>query len=130
VNRWIEKAAQVYRELPFIWAHGNRIIHGVIDILLQHPDQSWAIIDYKSGSLPKNATVAEARDHARRFHMQVGAYAEAVLEQFGASQTVDAAGLGVYIHYIHCGRTVKIGRDEWRAALDKIEPYIGKLMAD
>jgi hypothetical protein len=128
VYKWIENAVHVYRELPFIWEHGRRIIHGVIDILLQHPDQTWAIIDYKSSYLPKNATLAAAQDHARRFHMQVGAYAEAVLEQLQASQKVDAVALAVYIHYIHSGRTVEIARDEWRAALDKIEPSIGRLI--
>jgi ATP-dependent helicase/nuclease subunit A len=128
VYRWIGDAVRVYRELPFIWDNGKRIIHGVIDMLLQRPDDSWVIVDYKTSYLPKNATLVEAQDHAQRFHMQMGAYAEAVLEHLRAVQKVDAVALAVYIHYIHSGQTVEIAHDEWRAALDKMEPSIGRLI--
>ncbi len=128
VYRWIASAVHIYRELPFIWDTGNRIVHGVIDILLQHPNGNWAIVDYKTSYLPKNATQVAADHHARRFHMQVGAYAAAVEAQLFGSQKVDADALAVYIHYIHSGLTVEIARQDWRTALDKMESYIGKLI--
>jgi ATP-dependent exoDNAse (exonuclease V) beta subunit len=111
----------VYRELPFIFDNGKRIIHGVIDVLFQQPDGTWTLVDYKTSDLRGEA----AKSHAQRFHMQVGAYAGAVLEQL---QLVDDSHLAVYIHYIRHDMTVRIESDEWRTAMEKMEPAIGSLV--
>ncbi|HLV35510.1 MAG TPA: UvrD-helicase domain-containing protein, partial [Spirillospora sp.] len=124
VYRWLVEAQVVYRELPFIYDNGRRIIHGVIDTLLRRPNGEWVIVDYKTSSLPA-ADQRGAEEHARRFHMQVGAYAAATAEQL---QMVDAEQLRVYIHYVRYGLTVEIHRTAWQSALEKMEPYIGRLV--
>lgn len=120
---WISRAVELYRELPFIYNNGQRIIHGVIDLLMRQPGGRWVIVDYKTSSLA-HGNDAIARDHARRYHMQVGAYAEAVREQL----RVDADQIAVYIHYIRYNLTVAVEPSEWQAALSKMEPYIGDLV--
>jgi RecB family exonuclease len=119
--REITASSRVYRELPFIFDNGKRIIHGVIDVLFQQPDGTWTLVDYKTSDLRGEA----AKSHAQRFHMQVGAYAGAVLEQL---QLVDDSHLAVYIHYIRHDMTVRIESDEWRTAMEKMEPAIGSLV--
>jgi hypothetical protein len=129
VFAWLKSASEVYRELPFIWNNGERIIHGVVDTLLRRADGTWVIVDYKTSALPE-PTQAQAADHARRFYMQVGAYAEAVQRQLAHTQMVDDGPLAVYIHYIRYGLTVEVQPADWQAALDKMEPYIGRLTGD
>ena len=124
VYQWIRQAEELYQELPFIYNNGQHIVHGVIDALFRRPDGVWVIVDYKTSTLAQ-ATPAVAQQHARRFHMQVGAYADAVREQL---QMVDGAGLLVYIHYVRYGLTVEVTRDEWQKALEKMEPAIGRLI--
>ena len=62
------------------------------------------------------------RDHARRYHLQVGVYAEAVREQLGGI-TPD-----VSIHYIRYAETIQVYPGEWELALGKMEGYIGNLL--
>ena len=123
----ITASSQVYREVPFIFDNGKRIIHGVIDVLFQQPDGAWTLVDYKTSHLGDNANVVDAKAHARRFHMQVGAYAGAVLEQL---QLVDDSHLAVYIHYIRHDLSVRVEPDEWRRAMEKMEPYIGQIVGN
>jgi ATP-dependent helicase/nuclease subunit A len=119
----IARASPVYYEVPFVYQHGARIIHGVIDALFQSSADRWAIVDYKTSSLrAENQT--EANWHARRYHMQVGAYAAAVVEQL----KLDAAQLDVYIHYVRYDLTVPVTSGEWRGALDKLEAYIHRVV--
>jgi hypothetical protein len=128
VYSWIEEAQQVYRELPFVFRSDRRTVHGVLDVLFQRPDGRWGIIDYKTSYVPsyvpnyKNGHLDVLRDHARRFHLQVGVYAAAVKEQLGGI-TPD-----VYIHYIRYGETIPVYAGEWELALGKIESSIGNLL--
>jgi ATP-dependent exoDNAse (exonuclease V) beta subunit len=117
----IAAANPVYREVPFIYDSGKRIIHGIIDTLFLSENGRWVIVDYKTSAL---RSPAEARLHARRYHMQVGAYAAAVAEQL----KVDAAQLDVYIHYVRDNVTIQVTPDEWQNALGKLEAYIGHLV--
>ena len=120
-------ASQVYREVPFIFDNGKRIIHGVIDVLFQQANGTWTLVDYKTSHLGDNVSESVAKDHAQRFHMQVGAYAGAVFEQL---QLLEDSQLAVYIHYIRHDLTVRIAPDEWRGAMEKMEPYIGRLVGN
>lgn len=124
VYQEIVTAQHVYRELPFIYNTGSRIIHGVIDILYQRPDGRWVILDYKTSSLGRNPVQRDADDHARRFHMQVGAYAAAVLEQIRVAET----DLDVYIHYIRHNLQSHVKPDDWKTALNSMEQAIGRLV--
>ena len=123
--RSIASANPVYREVPFIYDTGKRILHGIIDTLFQKPDGRWVIVDYKTSTLPA-VDEAQAKWHARRYHMQVAAYAAAVAEQL----KVDADDLDVYIHYVRYNLTVEVMPDEWQTALSKMEAYIGHLVGN
>ena len=119
----IAASGEVYRELPFIYNNGGRIIHGVIDILFQRDDGVWVIADYKTSHLGRGPTHETAHQHARRFYMQVGVYAVAVLEQLQVAETQ----LDVYIHYLRHNLTVPVKPEQWKSALRLMEPYIGRL---
>jgi ATP-dependent helicase/nuclease subunit A len=121
--QWVCNARQLYREVPFVYRKGEHIIHGVIDTLFEHEDGTWVIIDYKTAFVPNYALGQVAlAEHARRFYLQVGAYAEAVREQM---RSVDGLKLRVYIHYIRYSSTVEIGEAEWQAALASLEKLVG-----
>jgi len=120
----IESARRVFRELPFIYRTDKRIIHGALDVLLEHEDGTWAVVDYKTsdvegGQRDRNLVI----EHARRYHLQVGVYAAAVRAQLGGTVTPD-----VYIHYIRYGETVKIPTEAWQQALAQLENTIGDLL--
>ncbi len=128
VAQWLRSAAQVYRELPFVYRTERRIIHGVLDVLFQRPDGSWAIVDYKSSWVssyrPGPAGSAALAEHARRFHLQVGMYAAAVRDQL-RGVTPD-----VYIEYIRYGTAVQVPTAAWEAALSQLETEIGRLIGE
>ena len=95
VYRQIEEADRVYRELPFIYRTADRTIHGVIDVLFQGEDGTWGIVDYKSSTVSgykmydqkdkwARANKRLVRQHARRYYLQVGVYAAAVLRYLAA----------------------------------------------
>jgi len=124
VYRWLEGAKQIYRELPFLFKSDHRTIHGVLDVLFQRADDSWGIIDYKTSYVPGFVAGMRPllREHAQRYHLQVGVYAAAVKEQLGGIRP------DVYIHYIRYGETIPVYAGEWELALGKMENAIGNLL--
>ena len=114
-----DKGLPFYSELPFIFRTDKRIIHGVIDVLYQRDDGEWVLIDYKTGYVPRSVPL---ENHARRYHLQVGAYASAVREELGGIIPT------VYIYYIQRQETVEIPTATWQAEIQKLEKYIGELV--
>lgn len=111
VYGWLADAVQVYPELPFIYhTPDGHIIHGVIDVLLQRPDGRWVVIDYKTGTVHHAHAPGILEQHALRYHLQVGVYADAVRAQMHITPET-------YIHYVRYTQTVKIATDAWQAAL-------------
>jgi ATP-dependent exoDNAse (exonuclease V) beta subunit len=107
----------ILRELPFIYEREAHIVHGVMDILFQRSDGSWVLADYKTSRLrpyPKGGgqTVVNhaLSQHATRYHLQVGIYAEAAQQQLAIVPEV-------YIHYITYDQSIRITPDEWQTAL-------------
>ena len=123
VCRWIRSAREqnrpVYTELPFLFRTEKRVIHGVMDALLQLPAGEWLIIDYKTSQVIGAAFEA----HARRYLLQLGVYAAAVREQLELQCPPQ-----VCIHYIRGNRTVKLRSDDCQAELDRLEATIGELV--
>lgn len=113
-----EKGHPFYTELPFIFRTDKRIIHGVIDVLYQRDDGTWVLIDYKTSYLRG----MKAEDHARRYHLQVGAYASAAREELGGIVP------DVYIYYIQRQEKVEIPANVWQTEIQKLEKYIGELI--
>jgi ATP-dependent helicase/nuclease subunit A len=127
IHQQVAGAAQVYRELPFVFRAEGRIIHGVLDVLFQRADGTWNVLDYKTNSLVSSGRKPSLDDlalHARRFHLQVGVYAAAVQAQ------LDGIVPDVYIHYIRYGQTVPIPTDQWRSALAGLDESIGGLLSE
>lgn len=113
--RELQESPEVYRELPFIYEREQHIVHGVIDVLFRRKDGSWALVDYKTSivgrpSETRVVSVAALQQHARRYHLQVGVYAEA------ARAHLNGTAPDAKIHYIRY-RTVDIPAAEWGAAL-------------
>ncbi|MDX1992647.1 MAG: UvrD-helicase domain-containing protein [bacterium] len=127
VYRMVEEAGSaVYRELPFIYEREGYIIHGVIDVLFRQRDGTWMIADYKTSTVD-DAAINPGRInlHARRYHLQLGVYAEAVSTQLNGlvPQT--------FIHYIRYNHTVPVSEAERRAALERsISNRIEELIED
>jgi ATP-dependent helicase/nuclease subunit A len=122
VQRWIETARRVLRETPFVHRRGGYDFHGVIDVLIERPDGTWALIDYKTSGVPAPGSIDPLRTHARRYHLQVGLYAEAARELLG----LDA--LDVYLRYIRYSRTIAIDPAAWMSELRALEARIETVM--
>jgi ATP-dependent exoDNAse (exonuclease V) beta subunit len=115
--QWLEDAKVVYRELPFIYRQDDYLIHGIIDTLFQRQDGSWVIMDYKTSSVvnkqdkKQKPSPNDLESHARRYHLQLGVYAEATIAQLSGIIPE------TYIHYIRYNQLVEVSTDEWRSAL-------------
>ena len=124
VCRWIRSAREhgraVHTELAFLFRTDKRVIHGVMDLLLEGPDGEWLIIDYKTSQVIADAYEADAR----RYLLQLGVYAAAAQKQLGLERPPQT-----YIHYIRGNRTVKLASEHCLAELDELEAAIGALAA-
>lgn len=112
-----------FAELPFIYRTDKRILHGVIDVLFQLPEGQWVVLDYKTsrvGGVDSNPQAVV--DHAKRYHLQVGAYASAISRELGGIVP------SVYIHYIQHNQTVEIPEAVWRDEIAQLEDVLGDLM--
>ncbi len=122
VQNWIRSARRVYRELPFVFKTEKRMIHGVMDVLIERDNGEWAVIDYKTNQVRHYKPArSELEVHAKRYVLQVGVYAAAVDQLVGSEPRA-------YIHYIQHGETVEIAREVWKNALAGLESHIGDLM--
>ncbi len=124
---WLLDTKQLYREIPFVYRSDKRIIHGVLDVLLQRQDGSWVVLDYKTNHVKgyKHDTDEKLlRNHALRYHLQVGVYAAAVQEQLGGIVP------DTYIYYIRYGQYIRVEKDEWSEALNRLEATIGDLLIE
>jgi ATP-dependent helicase/nuclease subunit A len=126
IYQWVSQARQLHREVPFVFKTSQRVVHGIIDTLFQHADGSWVVVDYKTSFVAgANDSVIVLDEHARRFHLQVGAYAEAVREQLRQMRTLDDITLRVYIHYIRYNYTTQVAEADWLTALAELETLVG-----
>jgi ATP-dependent exoDNAse (exonuclease V) beta subunit len=105
----LDRAAQVYRELPFAYRAGSRTLHGQIDVLY-FDGREWHVLDYKTAPVSWQG----AEKNAQRYYLQVGVYAEAVAARTGQTPHT-------HLYYIHPGRRVYVKPEDWRAALDRLE---------
>jgi ATP-dependent helicase/nuclease subunit A len=105
----------IYRELPFIYERETHIVHGVMDILFQRPNGEWVLADYKTSRLRRSVGQASVYErltlHAKRYHLQVGTYAEAV------SRHLRGVIPEVFIHYITYATSIPVPQDVWQQAL-------------
>ncbi len=122
VFNWINSARAaghpVYTELPFLFRTEKRVIHGVIDVLLQRSDDEWIIIDYKTSAVADG----DFARHASRYRLQLGIYAAAAREQLRLARFPQA-----YIHYLRANQTIRLASEDCRAELQRLDLTIGEL---
>ncbi|MCY3977953.1 MAG: UvrD-helicase domain-containing protein [Chloroflexi bacterium] len=119
---WINSARAaghpVYTELPFLFRTEKRVIHGVMDVLLQLSDDEWIIIDYKTSAVADG----DFARHAGRYHLQLGIYAAAAREQLRLARFPQA-----YIHYLRANQTIRLASEDCRDELQRLNLTIGEL---
>ena len=115
VKRWVEQAqaAQrpVYRELSFMYPWHGRVLHGVMDLLLQMADGSWRIIDFKTGEVR-----GELPSHAQQYRLQLGVYAAAVQQKLALAESPR-----LFIHYMRHKQTVELAAADCQADLQRLD---------
>ncbi len=63
-------AKRALREVPFALPHGNTILEGYVDLLIEGEDGSIEIVDWKTDHVPADAVEARLRD----YELQAGVY--------------------------------------------------------
>lgn len=111
-NNILTDAETILRETPFILRTETRIIHGQIDVLYKQNNQ-WVVLDYKTANIKPNWV----RQHAKRYHIQVGAYARAVERRLGQTPKVQ-------LYYLHPGTLITIPQPEWEHALAELDDRV------
>ncbi len=124
MQREIEAAQRVYRELPFAYQTGKRAIYGIIDVLFQRPDGNWVLVDYKTASVKGSNADDVLAKHASQYHFQLAVYAAAVRDLLAPPD------LHVYIHYIQHDHTLLLAPSDLADALQLLEGTIGQMCAE
>ncbi len=112
----IMSAEEIYREYPFSFKLGGRIVNGKIDVLFRI-GKRWHVVDFKSDSVRPEFV----HWHSRRYHMQIGAYAAAVTEALGKAPITR-------LHYLRPNITITVEQDDWRNAVSEIEEKLQQAM--
>ncbi|MCY4072759.1 MAG: UvrD-helicase domain-containing protein [Chloroflexi bacterium] len=107
----------VYTELPFVYRTSGRIIHGVMDLLLQGADGTWAIVDYKTTSIQ-----GTRQTHVRRYTLQLAVYAAAAQARLGLPDLP-----ATYVHHLTDNSTLLIDKHDCLAELNALEARIVEL---
>ena len=115
----MKEARELFRELPFIYQRRDYLIDGRLDLLMQDAAGHWTLVDFKTAWLGGGASLTAAREHAQRYHMQLGIYAEAVCQH----PAVEASALTVQVHYLQQALDVTVPAREWRHALSRLEEF-------
>ena len=113
----MKDARRLLRELPFIYQRGDYLIDGRLDLLMQDRTGHWTLVDFKTTLRGEDTNLAQARQHARRHHLQLGLYAAAVCQQ----PDIEASALTVQIHYLQQSLDVVVPTAEWQRALLRLE---------
>ncbi len=113
----MKDADRLLRELPFIYQRGDCLIDGRLDLLMQDAAGHWTLVDFKTSLPGEDVSLAQAQEHARRHHLQLGLYAAALCQQPG----INASALTVQIHYLQQSLDVVVATAEWQRALSRLE---------
>ena len=80
--RRLGNATRVSREIPLSFVDDGAIVHGVIDALLEEPDGSATIVDWKTDRVDAD----EAPERAEEYRAQLTTYARGVQLAFGLDE--------------------------------------------
>ncbi len=107
----------LFTELPFVYRAGGRIIHGVMDLLLQQADGTWAIVDYKTAPIR-----GDRQKQARRYTLQLAVYAAAAQARLKLPELP-----ATYLHYLADKLTLPIDKHDCLAELKSLEARLVEL---
>ncbi|MCY3905785.1 MAG: UvrD-helicase domain-containing protein [Anaerolineaceae bacterium] len=119
-------APLLLQELPFMQRHGDCLIQGSIDLVMRDAAGNWTLVDFKSTFLGEEAERAQAEEHARRYWLQLGLYANALTQR----SEVNSATLTVQVHYLRHDLDVIVPTAAWQGALANLEGIIAVEMAE
>lgn len=118
---WLSSARtenrSLFTELPFVYRAGGRVIHGVMDLLLQQADGTWAIVDYKTALIRGDHQI-----QARRYILQLAVYAAAAQARLILPELP-----ATYLHYLADNRTLLIDKQDCLAELKSLEARLVEL---
>jgi len=109
---------QMLRELDFTLAIGGDVLRGKIDLLFEDPRGRWTIMDYKSDRLGAQGPA----EHARRYQLQVLAYALAAGRYLGHPPAE------AVLFFLRTGQAVRIPTTA--EALDSAKQRLEGLLAE
>ena len=107
----------VHTELPFVYRANGRIIHGVMDLLLQGADGAWTIVDYKTASIQ-----GARQTHVRRYTLQLAVYAAAAQARLRLPDLP-----ATVVHYLADNSTLPIDKHDCLAELNALEARLVEL---
>lgn len=119
-------ARTVLRELPFILRHGDCLIEGKVDLLLQEAGGRWTMVDFKTTYLGEGASESQAAKHAQRHWLQLGLYADALCRR----PDISAQTLTVQVHYLRHSLDVVVPSQAWQTALTNLDDCLEKALVD
>lgn len=119
-------APLLQQEMPFMQRHGDCLILGSIDLVMQDAAGNWTLLDFKSAFLGDEAGHARAEEHAKRFWLQLGLYAHALVQR----PEVELSSLTVQVHYLRHGLDVTVATAAWQGALAELDGIIEIELAD
>ena len=114
VFQWLSTARAenrpLFTELPFVYRAGGRIIHGIMDLLLQRADGTWAIVDYKTAPI-----WGDRQKQARRYVLQLAVYAAAAQARLKLPELP-----ATYVHFLADKLTLPIDKQDCLAELKSL----------
>ncbi|MCY3945860.1 MAG: UvrD-helicase domain-containing protein [Anaerolineaceae bacterium] len=122
----MRRAPLLLQELPFMQRHGDCLIQGSIDLVMRDAAGNWTLVDFKSSHLGEEAEHNRAKDHARRYGLQLGLYANALLQR----PEVEPGKLTVQVHYLLHGLDVTLPTAAWQGALTELDELFAVELAD
>lgn len=123
IARAIERAKEVYRELPFVIERDGQLVHGTMDLVYLDHDSRWTVVDFKTDGVPDD--IQRITAHARRYLLQLAVYAAALRERVG----VTPAAQVVYLRHPHHAVTLpsaELDRELESLRLDAIAASIDR----
>jgi RecB family exonuclease len=97
----VQGARSDYCEVPFRARVGGVVFTGFIDRLLQRPDGTWVLVDYKTGRVDEGNLPAKIQEHA----LQMAVYRR-------AAEGILGEPVRAYLYFTDTGRFVEAPADD------------------
>lgn len=109
----VQGAESDFCEVPFRARVGGVVFTGFIDRLLQRPDGTWVLVDYKTGHVDEESLPERVQEHA----LQVAVYRR-------AAEGILGRPVGAYLYFTDTGHFVEVPADEDAGVLEMLQQAI------